>query len=162
MGSERVEYLRKKRNERRERERIKKLKLYTFSGSLIVASSLAAQLFCGDLIKPLDAGYLFTSDDVTITNEGDDYHTKEYTVRDSSGFINKFTFDELEQIEPEVNGGYTYIPEEYMQSNSRLGIKRVENNPVREVFNGVALASFIGGVSLTAYGIKEQNNGRRR
>jgi len=158
LENEFLERLHDRRRIRQQEEKKRKFRLLTIGGTLITAASLATELFVGGVIKPFDAGYLFTSDDVTISRLDGDYHSKSYSVRDSQGFVNNFSFDELESIEPDVHGGYTYLPEELLPNGSHLGIKRVEDNPVKAVMNGAAIMTFIGGGTFVRYAYNEQKD----
>lgn len=145
------------REKRRKKEKMRHLKLNTLSGTLIMSASIALQLFVANLAKPLDARYYFTSDDVNVTQLGDDYTDKKYEVRDSNGRLINFTFEELESIEPEVHGGYTSIPDEYLKENSHLSVRREEDNPVKSVINGTALAAFLTGGVMTSTSVYKQS-----
>ncbi len=145
------------REERKREEKRRKLKLKTFGGTLVIAASIATELFGTNLVKPLDAGYFFSSDDVKVTQSGDDYRSKNYEVRDVNGNTMHFTFDTLEQIEPNVHGGYTSVPSEYLPNGSHLNIQRTENNPVKAVIQGGALLAFLSGGMLTGESIYEQS-----
>lgn len=162
MEDEVLERLRDNRFNRQQERKRKKFRLFTIGGTLFTAATLAAELFAGANVKPLDVGYLFTSDDVTITNVSDDYNSKYYTVRGSNGFVNNFSFAELEKAEPNVNNGYTYLSDKYLLNGSNLGIKRVENNPVKTVLNGMALMTFIGGGIFVGHSFNEQRNASER
>lgn len=140
-----------RRNQRRKNEKMKKLKLNTLSGTLIMSASIALQLFIANLVEPLDVRYYFTSDDVNVTQPGDNYTDKNYEVRNSNGKLVNFTFQELENIEPEVHSGYTSIPNEY------LGVRREENNPIKRVIKGTALAAFMAGGIMTGTSVYRQN-----
>lgn len=162
MENETLERLRENRFNRYQERKRKRFRLFTIGGTLITAATLAAELFAGASVKPLDVGYLFTSDDVTISNVSDDYNSKYYTVRDSNGIVNNFSFAELERAEPNVNNGYTYLSDKYLPNGASLGIRRVENNPVKTVLDGTALMTFIGGGIFVGYSFNEQRNASER
>ncbi len=139
----------------------RKLKFVTLGGTLITTVALALELFAGGLIKPNDAGYYFTSDKVTMSQEDpEDYTSKNYTVYFGDGRAKTFTFEDLERIEPNINGGYTFVSSNMLPEGEDLGIQRVETNPDRQLFNGImftgALAS-LGAAAASQGKIKKVN-----
>ena len=127
-----------------------KFKLLTIGGTLITTAAIAFEIFGAPLIRPKDAGYFFTSDNVTVTQGNpDDYMTKSYSVVDSSGNHLTFTFNDLEEIEPNVNPGYTFLNQnnyENLPEDSNLGIQRDEDNSNKTVYHVVGFSSAFAGL----------------
>lgn len=130
-------------------EKRKKYSLGTIGGSMIIAASLAVEIFGSFVIAPRDAGYYFTSNDVLINQSNpEDYRTKEYIVKDSSGNYQKFSFDELEKIEPNAKGGFTQIPDEYLSGSSNMAIRRVEDNSVKMLTDASTFLGVVAGAGM--------------
>lgn len=147
-GREKREYRRKMGNFQREK---KKFAYVSLGGTLITSVAIALELFAGHLIKPKDAGYWFTSDDVSLSQEvPEDYSTKSYMVSFDDGSSKIFSFEDLDKIEPNVQRGYTYISSDNLPEGTNLGIQRVEVNPDRQIFNGVMFGAAIAGLSTAA------------
>ncbi|MBR3897866.1 MAG: hypothetical protein IKJ43_01120 [Bacilli bacterium] len=129
--------------------RKKRIKFFSLGGTLIATGALVAELIAGVVAKPEDVRYYFSSNDASVEQEvPGDYTSKSYTVKDNQGLFTTFTFNELETIEPNVNPGYTYAPDEYLHEGSSIGVRREEINPVKVRCNMAAFGTLIGGGAM--------------